>query len=142
MDRFPELRRIGYNTTVDSRVGVKDKETMTRDQDLPPEVPADNGTPGAAGPAASAEFKAPDMATPAFSNDVRSLTPPALSESKSDSAARGDMMSRDYQNLVLMISIVTLAVAIGGILLLRAPKDPMPPCAEQPEWNQYNCRAG
>ena len=38
--------------------------------------------------------------------------------------------------------VALLVVAMGAIFLLYNPRSDMPLCSEQPEWNQYNCRAG
>ncbi len=111
---------------------------MTREPKLPKGVPTDNaGGPASDGSARG--YAAPDTVTPTF---VR----PASGDSKLNADAtktpRRDLMSREHQNLTLLIAVVALAMAIGGVLLLRTPKPQlMPPCSEQPEWNQFNCRA-
>ena len=114
---------------------------MSRDPQLPEGVPADNKPEAAfaAGPETSSDFSAPETATPRFEEPDRS--PPPLS-SKAAAASRADLMSRQHQNLTLLIAVVALAMAIGGVLLLRSPKaEVLPLCSAQPEWNQYNCRA-
>lgn len=110
---------------------------MSSDPQLPEGVPADNG------PKASfsdgENFSAPETATPRFDQPVQSQS---RLETKAASASRSDLMSRQHQNLTLLIAVVTLAMAIGGVLLLRSPKaEILPSCSGQPDWNQYNCRA-
>ncbi len=111
---------------------------MTRELKLPDGVPTDNGARASLSEA-SREFTAPNTATPSF-------VEPAAADIKLHAGAakapRRDLMSREHQNMTLLIAVVTLAMAIGGVLLLRSPgSDALPLCSEQPEWNQYNCRA-
>ena len=113
---------------------------MSRDPQLPEGVPADNKPEAAfaSGPETSSDFSAPETVTPRFEDTDQS---PSLS-SKAAAASRADLMSRQHQNLTLLIAVVALAMAIGGVLLLRSPKaEVLPLCSTQPEWNQYNCRA-
>lgn len=37
--------------------------------------------------------------------------------------------------------IVALVVAMGAVFLLYNPRGDLPLCADNPDWNQYNCRA-
>lgn len=111
---------------------------MTRDPKLPDGVPLDNG-PRHAARDTTPDFSAPDTATPNFVETQASR--PTLSAETAKPRGR-DLMSREHQNITLLIAVVTLAMAIGGVLLLRAPKsEALPLCSEQPEWNQFNCRA-
>ncbi len=110
---------------------------MSREPKLPEGVPADNG------PRATfsddRDFVAPQTATPRFDEPAR--TQPSVA-TKAAGKSRPDLMSREHQNLTLLIAVVTLAMAIGGVLLLRSPKtEILPPCSGQPDWNQYNCKA-
>ena len=110
---------------------------MSNDPKLPEGVSADNGP--SASFSTGDEFVAPETATPRF--DERDI-PSDAADTKAAAASRPDLMSREHQNLTLLIAVVTLAMAIGGVLLLRTPKaETMPDCSTQPEWNQYNCRA-
>ncbi len=106
---------------------------------LPDGVAIDNGARPSRGEP-SRDYVAPNTATPTFRK------PPVADNRLNASdvkAPRRDLMSREHQNLTLMIAVVTLAMAIGGVLLLRTPKsEVLPLCSSQPEWNQFNCRAG
>lgn len=111
---------------------------MTDKPLLPEGVAPDNGGRKVAYEAR--EFAAPNVAAPQFAEDG-----PARQSAFAESAAvseRRDLMSREHQNITLLIAVVTLAMAIAGIMLLRSPKiETLPLCSNQPEWNQYNCRA-
>lgn len=111
---------------------------MIREPKLPEGVPMDNGvrqTPSET----SRDFSAPNTATPSFVEPA----PTSRTVSTQTVKARGrDLMSREHQNMTLLIAVVTLAMAIGAVLLLRSPRsEALPLCSEQPEWNQFNCRA-
>ena len=110
---------------------------MSRETGLPDGIPSDNNQ---SRQDTNATFAAPDTATPSFVEQPTRDTPKFAETAK---ASRRDLMSREHQNLTLVIAVVALAMAIGGVLLLRTPKSEMlPVCSSQPEWNQFNCRAG
>ncbi len=111
---------------------------VTREPELPDGVPTDNGTRVSLS-ATQRDYVAPDTVTPSF-------VEPASADIKLNASAakaqRRDLMSREHQNMTLLIAVVTLAMAIGGVLLLRSPGgEALPLCSAQPEWNQFNCRA-
>ena len=111
---------------------------MTRIPKLPDGVPMDNGGRRSLNEA-SADFAAPNTATPDFIEPAPSNR--TLNAESVKTRGR-DLMSREHQNITLLIAVVTLAMAIGGVLLLRSPKaEALPLCSAQPEWNQFNCRA-
>ncbi len=111
---------------------------------LPAAVPTDNSDgPGATGD--NADFSAPDTATPNFAGSKTRPLPPAgaaPADPLQQSSGRRDPLSRDKQNLTILIAIVALAMALAAVFRVYNPKETMPPCSEQPEWNQYNCRSG
>lgn len=111
---------------------------MTQDPKLPDGVPMDNGVRQKLS-APAQDYSAPDTATPSF------VEPAAASRTLGAETVKSrgpDLMSREHQNITLLIAVVTLAMAIGGVLLLRSPKsEALPLCSAQPEWNQFNCRA-
>jgi len=111
---------------------------MTQQPKLPDGVPMDNDARAFQHKTVQ-DFSAPNTATPSFvepAQSGRTLNADAVK-------TRGrDLMSREHQNITLLIAVVTLAMAIGGVLLLRSPKsEALPLCSAQPEWNQFNCRA-
>lgn len=110
--------------------------------ELPDGVPVDNSGK-ASYEADSKEFSVPDVATPNLADrrDANVSRTVLLENNENSVSTRSDMMSRERQNLVLVIAVVTLALALTAVLRLYSPKESMPLCAEQPEWNQYNCRA-
>ncbi len=112
---------------------------MSRETGLPDGVPPDNAASGRR-IEVKADYVAPDTATSSF---VERSSGDAPNFAEAAKAPRRDLMSREHQNLTLLIAVVALAMAIGGVLLLRTPKSEMAPvCSSQPEWNQFNCRAG
>ncbi|MEO1252857.1 MAG: hypothetical protein AAFW81_11000 [Pseudomonadota bacterium] len=127
---------------------------MADEKSLPDGVPADNRSASAhpsADKTRSADYVAPDTATPSFQHpgqraqpggDPPTLEPPRRSfNGEGGPSQRPDMMSRERQNLVLLIAIVALAMALAAVFRIYNPGDQMQPCSELPEWNQYNCRA-
>lgn len=111
---------------------------MSRERELPDGVPSFNAAP-TEGDVENAPYVAPDTATPHF-DAPKEIESARLADGAK--ARRRDIMSREHQNMTLLIAVVALAMAIGGVLLLRSPKAEMLPlCSSQPEWNQFNCRA-
>ncbi len=43
--------------------------------------------------------------------------------------------------VIILIAIVLVLAALAAFVLVQN-QQPTPDCADQPEWNQYNCRAG
>lgn len=136
---------------------------------LPDGVPADNKEkPDARASFASPDFAAPDMATPRFTKEPArgpggasaaqplSVQPPpaapplslgaaqAAEDAPAASTARkGEAASRRFPlspgQTVLFAAILILLGALGAGVMLNGGGTPL--CADQPDWNQYNCRA-
>jgi hypothetical protein len=123
------------------------------------------------GPSAGnpADYKAPDMATPQFDRPSQKLSPlsdrPVSNESALHSKARR-VVHDEYEEVVeedddeenarhrhashrsgnngsfaILIAITALLAALGAIVI-ATNRSSTPLCSSQPEWNQYNCRAG
>lgn len=137
---------------------------MMRDDQLPEGVPASNTEKPTTIKREATSFAAPDMATPSFArkepfahntasetmrnNDtvaahriLRGAAEVQTAESASSiaqKARRSKVFSA--RQTVLFAGILVLLGALGaGVMLNRS--GPLPLCAEQPDWNQYNCRA-
>lgn len=111
---------------------------MSQEPELPDGVPSFNAAPEESA-ADDAPYVAPNTATPHFGVREKADSARLADGAK---ARRRDLMSREHQNMTLLIAVVALAMAIGGVLLLRSPRAEMLPlCSSQPEWNQFNCRA-
>ncbi len=125
---------------------------MTRNS-LPAGVPADNQKPkGADGTAVGPQ----EMAVPRFAGEPpQERSDPGVDAIK-ESYTRALEFEDDVQSggprpqprmpasvkkLSLMIAIVALIGALGAVLAMSG-RNKLPLCADQPAWNQYNCRAG
>lgn len=130
---------------------------MVRDDQLPEGVPASNDEKPAAKKQGAASFAAPDMATPQFPREMASETSQSTDKrdhrvlrsvddaqsfesasSVMQKASRSKMLST-RQTILFAGILILLGVLGAGAMLSRA--GPTPLCAEQPDWNQYNCRA-
>lgn len=120
--------------------------------DLPEGVPADNQTKASFG---GGDFEAPDMATPSFAREkpafdhkakriVREEYEEIVEEDDDEDDDRHLRPRNDPPNnngLAIMIAITALFAALVAIVIANSRSD-LPLCSSQPEWNQYNCRAG
>lgn len=105
---------------------------------LPAGVPADNVMPT---DASAASFSVmPETASPRFDRSLPDQGPTFGSASER-SVPRSDLMSKERQNITILIAVVALAMALAAVFRIANPSDPMPACSEQPDWNQFNCRA-
>lgn len=138
-------------------------EGQPRNGRLPDGVPAGNDEmtkAHAAGRAsfASSEFAAPDMATPRFArkpaaqgSGAVATTPQqrrlygaqAVVEGATQDARRGAPRASGRKMIpggraILFAAILFLLGALAFGVMLNGSGG-LPPCAEQPHWNQYNC---
>jgi hypothetical protein len=113
-----------------------------------------------------AEFTAPQTAIPEFSKactpdpskkpEMASVSHPRFKSKISDRFVREeDDDEDDKQNdevnilhgphtpgpLIILIAIGLVLAALAAFVLV-SNQQPLPLCADQPDWNQYNCRAG
>lgn len=127
---------------------------MMRDDQLPEGVPASNDEKSTAKKQGAASFAAPDMATPQFpretaseasqNNDKRGYR---VLQSIDDVQSHASVIQKSSRpkalparQTILFAGILILLGALGaGVMMSRG--GPVPLCAEQPDWNQYNCRA-
>ena len=126
---------------------------------LPKGVPASNREAPVA-----ARFVAPDASTPVFARNGQNRAPgggaheaafhetekPFEASSEDDDDRNKPARRHRRQNLLIdaagwpspaMAAVAVLAVvgAVGAVLIANSrPSTPL--CADQPEWNQYNCR--
>ncbi len=124
---------------------------MTR-IDLPEGVPADNQIKASFD---GDKFEAPDMATPSFAREkpafdhkakriVREEYEEIVEEDDDEDDGdrpRPRVDPPNHNGLAIMIAITALFAALGAIVIANSRSD-LPLCSSQPEWNQYNCRAG
>lgn len=111
----------------------------------------------------SASFQAPDTATPNFSKrppdgprDVSAKPAFQLKSRSSDRFVEDDQDEDDEDKnddviivhghhapgpLIILIAIGLVLAALAAFVMVRN-QQPVPLCSEQPDWNQYNCRAG
>ena len=125
---------------------------------LPKGVPASNREAPVA-----ARFVAPDASTPVFARNAQSRAPGAADEaafhetekpfeasSEDDDDRKKPAQRPRRQNLLIdaagwpspaMAAVAVLAVVgLVGAALIANSRPATPLCADQPEWNQYNCR--
>ena len=125
---------------------------------LPDGVPADNRSmtaPGVQASDSSGDFTAPDMATPRFARDdlaskaslrrVERREIEIIEEEDDDVDEDEDhdleSSAPGVSNSTIMLVIGAILVALAAIVLANGA-EPTPLCSTQPDWNQYNCRAG
>jgi hypothetical protein len=124
---------------------------------LPDGVPLDNagrarlGACGEGLRAPSADYKAPDMATPQFGEPARGVAhqPDSRHMAHTDiKDAIDDDESGDFRvipaparMLVMFTAVAALLAAVGGFVIMNRGDD-APLCSSQPAWNQYNCTPG
>ncbi|NOX81719.1 MAG: hypothetical protein GXP06_01760 [Alphaproteobacteria bacterium] len=126
---------------------------------LPDGVPLDNagkarfGARGEGLPpilaGASADFKAPDMATPQLGqpargasrqSDTRHMAHTDIKEALADDEDI-KLIPAPARMLVMFTAIAALLAAVGGFVIMNRG-DAAPLCSSQPAWNQYNCTPG
>jgi hypothetical protein len=124
---------------------------------LPDGVPLDNagkarfGARGEGLRVPSADYKAPDMATPQFGEpargdmqrpDIRHMAHTDIKEPLDDDEG-GDLrlIPASARMLVMFTAIAALLAAVGGFVIMNRG-DGAPLCSSQPAWNQYNCTPG
>ncbi len=124
---------------------------------LPDGVPLDNagkarfGAPSEESHGASAEYKAPDMATPDFGKpasaaarrqpDARHMAHAELKQSLDDEGGDIRLIPAPARALAMFAAIATLLAAVGAFVIMSRGED-APLCSSQPAWNQYNCTPG
>lgn len=104
-------------------------------------------------------FQTPDVATPDFARTPQESLKPKTVREKHETYERvveEDEEDEDEDDedhlihvhgphgpgqLVLMIAIALLLAALA-VFVFMSNRQETPLCSEQPEWNQYNCRAG
>jgi hypothetical protein len=126
---------------------------MSRVQ-LPDGVPPDNRARGFAAPSG---FAAPDTATPAFDksreglrdHDRVGLSRVVIEVDDEDDDEMENENEDDklihgphHQAQTLILIAIGLVLAALAAYVVSQNQNPAPLCANQPEWNQYNCRAG
>ena len=119
--------------------------------DLPDGVPADNEPRRSYASKEPPRHDVPDMATPNFSKPVFVETDSAKDKAYSRSMSHSQtvesseepirLLPKVNMNLLFIGLAAVLIAALAAAFLLNGPKR-TPLCADQPEWNQYNCRAG
>lgn len=122
---------------------------------LPDGVPLDNagrariGARGEDLPASSADYKAPDMATPQFGKpvsgaalrpDIRHMAHTDVKQAIVDDEG-AKIIPPQARMLVAFTAIAALLAAVGGFVIMNRGDD-APLCSSQPAWNQYNCTPG
>lgn len=114
---------------------------------LPDGVPADNQSLSLT---KSDEPNVPDVATPGFSETQNKSTATTKPNFDGQRFAQGPVKSHGLPNddddepvipvwVLITIAIVFLLVGLSAYLISHNSQ-PMPLCADQPEWNQYNCK--
>jgi hypothetical protein len=117
---------------------------------LPEGVPPDNQTKARLS-ADNADFYAPETAAPRFfvSNKLASkVSPEAASRNSAHARPFEDddaafsahpSVSLSMRLWAYIVGAVILVLGLGAFFMAIAG-DSLPLCANQPEWNQYNCR--
>ena len=131
-----------------------------RNERLPDGVPASNDeTPeiheaGRASFTSSSAFAAPDMATPRFSvkpaQGAGLMSPQrrghdavqAVSDSAAQDARRAPPSGRKLfpAGRTILFAAILILLGMLGVSVMLSGSGGLPPCADQPDWNQYNCR--
>lgn len=102
------------------------------------------------------DFTAPDIATPGFvrSNLMRSnaTRPDAALSAHTHATGHHEIIEDDDKpikllpgggmSVAIIIAIALLLLSFATVLYAVNNRQTMPLCSSQPEWNQYNCRAG
>jgi hypothetical protein len=99
----------------------------------------------------SADYQAPDMATPQYGKsargaahqpDSRHMAHADIKEALDDDED-GDLrlIPPQARMLVVFTAVAALLAAVGGFVIMNRGDD-APLCSSQPAWNQYNCTPG
>ncbi|WDI30885.1 hypothetical protein PUV54_13065 [Hyphococcus flavus] len=110
-----------------------------------------------------ADLDLPDTATPAFASPQKADPAPQTMPIVQQTLKRGkfdrfveddddeDDRKKDDVNIVnaphtpgplLLLIAIGLVLAALAAFAMSNKQEPLPLCADLPEWNQYNCRAG
>ena len=112
-----------------------------------------------------AGFAAPDMATPRFTRETPAAKPNAVefaaaNDQRPFAAASGfddnavgavgalsasrkpvsDKPLFSTQQMILLAALLLLLGMLGAAIMIFSSNSQLPLCADQPTWNQYNCR--
>ncbi len=110
------------------------------------------------------EFRAPDMATPHYSHSSR-ISMPRIDDVVTNTAthrAAQDEYQDEYDedddevmsvrsrpastqgssNFLMIVIFIIAVFAMGAGVFMVKNQNTLPLCSSQPDWNQYNCRAG
>lgn len=123
---------------------------------LPDGVPADNETRSFSGGAREADFAAPDMATPRFSQCASDYSRVVVVVDEDEDADEEDGVvvrkteEDDDDEIVfpkppmpwMVVGGVAVALVALAYIVSNKNVEPQPYCSQQPEWNQYNCIPG
>lgn len=121
--------------------------------DLPEGVAPDNSPKSSFSSSneVASEFTAPDMATPEFAKPER-LRMDAKMDAQAlhvvhDEAAGEDetpikLFPSGSMTVAVIIALALLLVGFATVIYAANNRQTLPLCSTQPEWNQYNCRAG
>ncbi len=114
---------------------------------LPDGVPADNSAKSFSDDDRQ-NYAAPDMATPKFTRPggapAEEARPQAAFNANTFEDADDDQirMLPGSINPVMMFVVLALVIGLIGALAFMNSRPGLPLCSTQPEWNQYDCRAG
>ncbi len=139
-------------------MGTKDRKRREgpKFSDLPDAVAPTNEKPATASLSAGAPtggnsaWSVPDMATPSFASvrkrfdsKARRVVREEYEElvDDDDDAPRPPRKKSPPPSYVWPIAVAAIFISIISLMVALAD-DSVPLCSEQPEWNQYNCRAG
>ena len=112
-------------------------------------------------------FAVPDTATPEFTNPgnrpprprAAKTDPPRLKNGRFHRFEEDDEDDDDDKRrkkdpiqivhgphapgpVILLVAIGLVLAALAAFVIVRNQPNELPLCSEQPDWNQYNCRAG
>lgn len=118
---------------------------------LPDGVPADNEAKQRFAASGEGEYRAPDMATPNYAREKTPAAAPAAVERagskfsattfEDDERTAPAAIPPQVRKLQWFIAIAAVLAALA-VLAIAMSGESLPLCSSQPDWNQYNCRAG
>ena len=121
--------------------------------DLPEGVAPDNSPKSSFSSAdeMTPEFTAPDMATPEFAKPMRPHMD-AKMDAHAQHVVHHEVAGEDEppiklfpsgsMTVAVIIALALLLVGFATVIYAANNRQTLPLCSTQPEWNQYNCRAG